>query len=138
MSAANATTGLPLTLDSSIGELMVETYTNPSNLITQGFIQSTPFSVSVMELKAIDGRAFPNPVTANLTIELNVLHISGISVEVLDLLGKRQSLPFTSSLFNDKMCIDLNFEGMNSGVYFVQIRDAENTVNRTFKITKFN
>ena len=125
-------------LESSIGELMVDTYSNPSNILSQGFIQNDQFSVSVnfIVLEQIQGTVFPNPVTSVLNVEIVAVDNSAVIIEVVDVLGKKHFLPLKSSLFNHKYTYELNFDGLSPGIYFVKIVDPKSQFNQTYKISK--
>ena len=137
-SAGNFNSTASFSLQSNIGELMVETYTNSSNILSEGFDQNDPLplGVNAIDFKIIDGRAFPNPVVSALNIELNIVESSDVLIEVLDVLGKKQSVPLQVFSLNGKSYYELNLENINAGVYFVKITGSKNQFNQTFKITK--
>ncbi|MCE3280290.1 MAG: hypothetical protein K0S44_2481 [Bacteroidetes bacterium] len=124
-------------LESNIGELVVDTYNSGTNLLTQGFIQNDDFLLGyATNLRAIQGKVFPNPVSSFLHIELELVTYPELSIEVYDMLGKRQILQLNKHFKGSKVVYELNFENINSGFYFVKVISADNRFNEVFKVTK--
>jgi hypothetical protein len=129
--------GSTLLLESNIGELMVDTYNSGTNLLTQGFIQNDDFLLDyTTNLRAIQGKVFPNPVSSFLNLELEMLAYTELSIEVYDMLGKKQTVQINKHFKGSKVVYELNFENINSGFYFVKVISADNRFNEVFKITK--
>lgn len=133
---SNSTSGY--TLQSNIGELMVETYLTSSNMISQGFVQNDPLGVSVNnnEIQTLDFKIFPNPVFSVLNVDITILSTSDVLIEVFDVLGKKQQTDIKCNRQNNRSVYELDFENTTPGLYFIQIRSSANQLNQTFKITK--
>jgi hypothetical protein len=128
----------PSSIQSNIGELMVNTYSNASNFLSQGFVQNDQLSINVntVGFNVIHGNAFPNPVSENLTVELNALDCSDVIIEVYDIMGKQQLAETKMSVNNGKHNYELNFGSIVSGIYFVRVFSAKNQFSQVFKVTK--
>jgi hypothetical protein len=128
-----------LSLQSNIGELIVNTLSSSPNIITQGFIQNDEFFLSTnstISIKTGEGKVFPNPVSTFLNLELDCPDFEGISIEVFDVFGKRQVIEEHHYFKSNKIVCELNFENMNSGIFFIKVISAYNQFNKVFKITK--
>lgn len=126
-----------ITLQSNLGELMIETYSNTQHTITQGFEQPDPSILTNITLKdrVLNPRVLPNPVREKLSIDLDQIDPKDIIVDVYDVLGKIITTEFTKTINSDEM-LELQFEYADPGIYFVRIRSEINQLDRTFKISK--
>jgi type IX secretion system substrate protein len=125
-------------IQSNIGELMADTYTGSGFMLSQGFVQNDQLSVNIDNAGFIqlNGNAFPNPVISELTVELNFSDHSDLIAEVSDVLGKKQQMSIRKTSYSGKCNIELDFQSMPPGVYFVRMYSAVNRFNQVFKITK--
>ena len=123
-----------LQLQSNIGELMADTYIGSQNIFTQGFVQpEAPITTKIKEIvNTGEANIFPNPVSDKLNVQLGLIEVSDIKIEVYDLLGKVQIL----SISDDNKNYELNFEPLNSGIYFMKISSVKSKFNKIFKINK--
>ena len=135
-SAGNYADAGTLHLQSNIGELMADTYAHPQGMLSQGFVQPETMMITLVNDHAgkIEAKAFPNPVTDKLYIELGATDVSSLVIEVFDLLGKKQSLPLSKA--NAGGHYELSFEDMQAGIYFVRISSGSGHYTKTFKINK--
>jgi len=133
-SASNAS----IQIQSNIGELMVETYTGTSSVFSQGFAQpELPVLVSVVNYDKINGGiVFPNPVSKQLFVRLDWQNLSGVIIEVFDILGKKQLVDIKKGQFAEDSSFELNFENMESGTYFIHVISSDKQMNEVFKINK--
>jgi Secretion system C-terminal sorting domain len=136
-SAGNHSHPGTLQLQSNIGELMIETYT-ATNIVTQGFAQPEPplITVNVNQYTFADGKVFPNPVTDNLFIQLNLPNYDDVSIELIDMLGKIQLINILKQETIGKSIYQLNMENVDAGIYFVRIISPKNQLNKTVKVNK--
>ncbi len=127
-----------LQLQYNIGELMSDSYTGAQNMMTNGFVQPEPsLSVSVgTVINSGNCVLYPNPVSGNLFVLLELQDYSDVTSEVFDVLGKKQLTEMISNNNKGKYTGELNFEKLSSGIYFVRIISAKNQFNRTFKVSK--
>lgn len=122
-------------LQFTIGEPLIETYSNTSAKLYQGFEQGSYALVSVTELPILTDlkvNLFPNPSFGifNLAIESRVISI--FSVDVIDFQGK---IIFHKEISaNNSEQINLN--DFSSSIYYVIISNAEISYLKTFKIEK--
>ncbi len=126
-----------LQLQSNIGELMIETYT-ATNILTQGFAQPEPplITVNVNQFSFADGKVFPNPVTDNLFVQLNLPNYDDVSIELIDMLGKTQLVNIIKQETIGKSIYQLNMQNIDAGIYFVRIVSVKNQLNKTVKVNK--
>ena len=67
-------------------------------------------------------KIYPNPITSSTTVELNMKTFKNIEVTVRDLLGKAVINIPEHEIQPGLRKINLDFTGLNSGLYFCQIR----------------
>ncbi len=124
-------TGADAQLSWTVGELMIETYDDGSNQLTQGFHQTNLVVTSVKDLEEkIQVKVFPNPTTDMLSVEVREL-ADPLSFSLYDVDGKQLLLQKT---FNESKTIDLT--SLAAGTYFLQLSNEENKTIKTFKILK--
>ena len=135
-SAGHYGTSSNLQLQSNIGELMTNTFSNQT-ILTQGFVQPEPPIVTFTNnYQNIDGVAYPNPVSSVLYLVLNNIINSELNIEVFDMLGNKQIVEIKNEDFLSKSQYQLHFEKFDSGIYFVRIVSQDNKLNKTFKVNK--
>ncbi len=125
-----------LQLQSNIGELMITTYSGTQNMLSQGFVQPDQLILTLSDnnTNTIEAKVFPNPVINRLFIEINT--VDNYTIEVYDVLGKKQIIDVAMGQSGSKQNFELNFEAINSGIYFVRITSLHNQLNKIFKIYK--
>lgn len=114
----------------TIGETVVQTFSNSANTLTQGFHQSNLSVISIEEIDFLSSiEVYPNPVVETLNIEmenhtgevwLNLYSISGQLV-----LQKKADSPSES----------LNMAKLAEGVYLLKF-SGENAPKKTYSIIK--
>ncbi len=114
----------------TLGEAVTETFTDGTNILTQGFQQSRLSAVSVFELKdiGITVSVAPNPTVDFINLSIN--DTKKISYELFDLNGKIIKQAKIHS--NDTK---ISFSGYSYAVYFLKIK-KDNKIIKTFKIVK--
>lgn len=81
-------------------------------------------------------QVFPNPTSAGAAINITSdRDVSGVQVSIINSLGARVSSKQVN-LNNGKNTIDLDTDKLNSGVYFISIRQGETVVTK--KLTVLN
>ena len=117
----------------TIGELMIETYSTGSNQLTQGFHQINLTITAVEDLaKAFPLKVYPNPTKDLVHIEF-LESPSSISVIVSDAHGRTLIL---KKAFQPLRTETFNLSSYATGAYFLQVRNEEQQVIKTFKILK--
>jgi hypothetical protein len=138
VAAAGYSSGSGVSLQSNIGELLVETDTQSQTILSQGFIQpdliSTTSIVSVNYTTEL--KAYPNPVSGKLVVEINGSSFDELDVSVVDLLGRQQLVSIVNDQFKKGKSYEMDFEKLLPGVYFIQIVSTKNHYFQTVKINK--
>tara|TARA_R110002050_G_scaffold147017_1_gene272630 strand:+ start:8875 stop:9348 length:474 start_codon:yes stop_codon:yes gene_type:complete len=128
-SYSNSSGGIEFT----VGELMISTYQNGSNGLTQGFHQTKLIVSSTADFtSSFEVRIFPNPVMYHLNINLTEAH-NGYRVEMLDINGK---LVKSQSLFGLTHVIDVS--PLAAGIYMLILKDEEGELLKTYQVHKLN
>ena len=106
-------------MDYTLGEIAIETYTNGSTILTQGFHQGDlKVTTSVVNLD-IKTKIYPNPTTNFIIIELE----KNVNAELLvyDINGKI----VVKDKLNDEQQKQLDFSFLNQGNYLLHINIAD-------------
>lgn len=116
----------------TIGETVIETFSNNSNTLTQGVHQTklTITAISDTDWPDLEIKAFPNPVGDKLNVEFNALP-EKMSFVVVDIVGKTIQRDFIKS---DKTILD--FSKVTAGQYILKIQTEAGEPVQTFKIVK--
>ncbi|PIV48840.1 MAG: hypothetical protein COS19_11810 [Flavobacteriaceae bacterium CG02_land_8_20_14_3_00_34_13] len=80
-------------------------------------------------------KIYPNPVTTSTTLELNMKTSKNVEITVRDLLGKAVINIPEQDFQPGLRKINLDFSGLNSGLYFCHIKSDENL--QTVKLIKY-
>jgi len=128
-------TGTDAQLSWSVGEMIIDTYDNGSNQLTQGFHQTNLVITSVNDLaENIEIAVFPNPTSDQLNIEYSN-STQNLTLNLYDALGTQ--LLSEQVLMNaqfDNKSIDLS--GLAANTYFLHIANEKNESIKVFKILK--
>jgi len=119
-------------LDWSIGEIQIETYSNTSNIQTQGFHQSgnLPELLKSLEALPFEITISPNPTHSQIYLEVHG--------ELLEYLEFNITNAFGVILNSDKITAvhqEINLENYNTGTYILSIL-MNNQLLMSFKIIK--
>jgi hypothetical protein len=135
--SAGSSSGTSIQLQSSFGELLVETEFTSSAILTQGFVQSDQFIVTTTFNSGPNFfQAFPNPTLGNVSIVSEPAFDAGVEIKVMDISGKIIQLESLQSTTNGRVKIDLDFSSLALGVYFIDIYSAEKNSKQVVKIIK--
>jgi hypothetical protein len=116
------------------GELMVQTFSSDSLLLTQGFQQGNySISTAVNEFRELqmDVEIFPNPVKHTLSIDFQGMVERTARLRLMNLTGKTL---MTRNIANPEGVYRLNMSGYSPGTYMLEIR-VDNS-RKAFKIVK--
>ncbi|MCH2021692.1 MAG: T9SS type A sorting domain-containing protein [Saprospiraceae bacterium] len=120
------------TLSSTLGEIVGTTESSHSAIITQGFQQPDPLTItSIFNPKQynLDIDVFPNPTTQYVTIKKdNLMCLYG---ELTNPLGQI----IDSYIFKQKIT-QINLKSITPGTYFLSIKSTNNQFIQSFKIQK--
>lgn len=137
VSSSAMNSGQP-SLESSFGELMVDSYFSSSTILTQGFIQNDLYipNGTPVDLGTLRGKAFPNPVISVLNVQIDFKDASDVTIEVIDVLGKKRTVNTRNSLQGNTTILELEVDRLESGIYFIRVISDKNQYNQVFKVTK--
>jgi hypothetical protein len=122
-----------------VGSPTAITYQTSRNISDSGKnISNIPFNLDPgQEIKMndipvniYDDVIFPNPVANTLTIKVDPKNINIKSLQIFDLLGKRQSQYNVQNIRKNDVYISIDVTSLRSGVYILKIED------RTYKFIK--
>ena len=126
-----------MTLDWTLGELVVETATTPDRLYTQGFHQPT---LQVSEQPGLIGAdadyqftVAPNPVASYLTIGITAPESSALALLLTDMNGRQYNLPVVPASTKSTQ-IDMTL--FPAGMYLLRIGKADGPPLKAYKIIK--
>lgn len=129
--AGNAHEANGLRLEWTLGETVVETFSDAGLTLHQGFHQACKIIVSTHETAQLDFdiQAFPNPVEKLLVIEIE--KPQRLLFRLLSVDGRVVNTQITEGVSGQ-----LDVGDLSSGLYFLQALDAQGTQLKTFKIIK--
>lgn len=81
-------------------------------------------------------KAYPNPTSGNISIDINLTEKSTVNVQVLNSLGQVVLDNTSNELSAGTSTLGLNLEGLNNGIYFAHVNVAGTTVVK--RITVIN
>ncbi|MBP6624078.1 MAG: T9SS type A sorting domain-containing protein [Chitinophagaceae bacterium] len=104
----------------------LEEYNGSYTPISRDFYYYNSFTVGLLstELTTIQATIYPNPATTSCDINLNTDENSLVSIEIIDLQGRVNTL-ITQPLFKGQNKIELPIHSLNAGNYFVVITDIK-------------
>ena len=106
-------------MDYTLGEIVIETFSNNANILTQGFHQGILKVNTSVENIDIKTKIYPNPTTNFIIIELE----KNVNAELLvyDINGKI----VIKDKLNDERQKQLDFSFLNQGNYILHINIAD-------------
>ena len=115
----------------TIGEVVVETLSNGSNNITQGFNNQAELVVLGVDDIENDFQAlvFPNPVADNL--QLDIVDYTGLNYRIYDLQGRLIS---SKNILETKT--NINLSKYSDGIYLLLLLNENNQKLKTYRIIK--
>ena len=125
--------GTSVELSWTIGEPVIETYSNSNTILTQGFHQSD-FKVTAIDEISLPGyelAVYPNPVSQKLNLEIRKGDLENLSYDLFNTKGKLMQ----RSLFFE-LPGQVNMESYSSGTYLLKISDNKGNPLQSFKIIK--
>ena len=136
-SGGGYTEGTGLSLSYTIGEIAVETLTQGSLILTQGFQQ--PLDLGTFNPESLypdwQVKTWPNPVVKDLFLQLGPDIQKDLILETYDLTGKLHiARKINAPLDSDPYTLDLS--NLNQGMYILNIRSTDYSLQRIVKIQK--
>ena len=117
----------------TVGEPVIETFTDGSNVLTQGFHQTTIIIDAVSELlyPGIEIKVFPNPTPDIITIQFSE-YIEDARYWLYDLRGKLLENKLINSTDTE-----INMKRYASGQYILKLTDKSRHTIQTFRVVKY-
>ncbi len=126
-------TGANAQLSWTIGELMIDTYVDGSNQLTQGFHQTNLMITSVKDLaEGIQVKVFPNPTADLLNIEWTDIS-EEYTLTLHDASGKELLMQQVSGL---QLPETIDLSAYSAGSYSLQLNNQNGNTIKTFIILK--
>lgn len=117
----------------TVGEVVIDTYDNGANILTQGFHQ-TQLSVTSVEESLADIRLnmYPNPTSESLNIELGN-NENDINLQLFDMSGKLVHKDVINA-YDAKYVLPM--QSVATGNYLVQMQSVDGKMKTTHKVMK--
>ena len=77
---------------------------------------------------------YPNPTQNEIFVDLDMAHLSDISLDIVDITGKSIHTESHNRIQNETLRIDMS--GQSSGIYMVIIRSGEELITKQFVLDK--
>lgn len=121
------------------GEVVTATFSGGTIVLTQGFQQADPVTVSISEASLqFDATVFPNPTMNGVTLTMNAGEAVSVQLDLFDTSGKRLPIAQRELFFSGTMQRQIDFTGFASGTYFIQLTDASGKLHQTIRVQKMN
>lgn len=119
----------------TLGEVVIDTYDNGTNILTQGFHQ-TELTVTAIDETIANVRLnmYPNPTSELLNIELGN-NESDINLQLFDMSGKLVH-QVKIEAYQTKYVLPMNL--VATGNYLVQMQSVDGKMNTTHKVVKLS
>ena len=117
----------------TLGEVMIDTYDNGTNILTQGFHQTELTVTSIEEtLSDVRMNLFPNPTSEYLNIELGN-NEKDINLQLYDMSGKLIHQDVINA-YDTKYVLPM--QSVATGKYLVQMQSEDGKLNTTHQVVK--
>lgn len=115
----------------TLGEMAVATWDNGTTMLTEGFHQAEILIISAeANPSENEVRVFPVPTKANLTVEIPTGMVNSV-IHVMDMEGRQVYTETLNEPHNN-----LVLDGLSQGVYLLQLRYQDNSINYKIQIIK--
>ncbi len=120
----------------TVGELVITTVSNGSNIITQGFHQTLLTATAVEEQTeaGINVNVFPNPTQDVLNVNI-VNNLKDLQMELFDMNGK---LLQAREIGAAEGTVQINMTEYARANYLLRVYAVDGSVNYTYKVQKMN
>ena len=117
----------------TLGEVMIDTYDNGTNILTQGFHQTQLTVTSIEEnLADVTMNLYPNPTSEYLNISLRN-NQNDINLQVYDMTGKLIHKDMINA--HDSKYV-LPMQTVATGKYLIQMQSEDGKMNTTHQVVK--
>lgn len=118
-----------VSIDFSVGELAIETISNSSNTLTQGFHQTQFLYISLTEIsEPINVISYPNPVVNELIVEIPN------NSQTMDLIIYSMEGKIIDS-FTIRETLKISFSKFTPGTYVISLKNSTELI-KSYKIIK--
>lgn len=116
----------------TVGEPVIETITNGTNTLTQGFQQSklTVTAINDLKIPGIELSVYPNPTNSFLSIEVKTDKQRDLLLSLFDINGK---LILQKKMVGNKQTIKM--QNNKSGTYILKVTEGNKEI-KTYQIVK--
>jgi len=127
--------GNAMQLDWTLGELMIETSSNSTNLLSQGFHQTYYLISSIDKLSSEIGEinVFPNPTQDWMNVSLSFDEARNVEMFLYDPNGR---LIFSKQEKGSAFTLNTSIKELPAGTYFLSFIIDNNRFKQSFKIQK--
>ena len=121
------------TLSWTMGESIIDTYSNTNNSITQGFQQPLYTTVGVKEnlAESVSVNVYPNPVNEHLNISVQAQNSGSVTIEIFDATGRLLIRKIQTA---KQFTTTIDMKGFSSALYLLKVTSEEQNIFKTFKI----
>ena len=118
----------------TVGEPVIETITDGTNTLTQGFQQSrlTVTAINDLKVPGIEMSVYPNPTNSFLFIEVKTDKQRDLLLSLFDLNGK---LILQKRMTGNKQTIKM--QNYKSGTYILKVMEAKDSTDAKFCVSTF-
>jgi hypothetical protein len=128
-----------LTLSCTVGEPVVATLTNVKLILTQGFQQPLENDVLGTGINYTTAdwniKAYPNPFTDVVNIEISSDVASEFGISITNLLGQNFGGQYLANHYPGKNVYQINTSTLAQGLYVVTVASKDGKLNKSFKLT---
>ena len=128
-SAGETQSNATVSIDFSVGELAIETISNSSNTLTQGFHQTQFLYINLTEIsEPINVISYPNPVVSELIVEIPN------NSQTMDLIIYSMEGKIIDS-FRINETLKISFSKFTPGTYIISLKNNTELI-KSYKIIK--
>ncbi|MBA7582072.1 hypothetical protein ES708_23992 [subsurface metagenome] len=137
VSSGNYHEGSNVSIAWSLGEIVIETLTENTITLTQGFQQPYYSITSIKEIKddRINISVFPNPTNDFIKVQIDNPKGLQIIVEISDATGR---ILKNSKIINNSGIEEFDLLSLTPGIYFLKIWSKDMSYTHTFLIQKIS
>lgn len=128
-----------MTLSYTVGEPVIETFSQSSLILTQGFQQTNlDPTVGIEEQEATNLKiiAYPNPTSNQVILELEASNEQEVSAQVFDFQGKMIESPVERQASQEGRKFQIDLTGYAPGTYMLSLVNSQGERLYTTKVQK--
>ncbi len=128
------------TLSVTVAEMtMVQTFTQPTNMLTQGFQQPEQLTTAIAETEALQGEVvvYPNPSNGQFNISYNALNEDNYQVKIYNMAGQLVFDQSFGAAFGPNI-IHVDGGQFGQGIYMLQLQSTDVNGKQKSSVHKIN